>query len=187
MLLPAIAGFGAAKEKAKAPNAYRMEMLDVDGKPVATAIIWTPKFEFRERPFYTAKCKLTILQGKSKEDAVVTFNQIIPKPGELVELEIQSFPNESPDTPPEKTPIRLCVNFNPGAHDWNVKAVIDQSKDGFDASWYCELAASPKWGGDVKITRIFAEQAGTGQPATRPESKSEGSDKPQPEAEGRSR
>jgi hypothetical protein len=32
-----------------------------------------------------------------------------------------------------------------------------------------------------------AEQAGTGQPATRPESKSEGSEKPQPEAEGRSR
>jgi hypothetical protein len=31
------------------------------------------------------------------------------------------------------------------------------------------------------------EQVGTGQPATRPESKSEGSDKPQPEAEGRSR
>lgn len=32
-----------------------------------------------------------------------------------------------------------------------------------------------------------AEQAGTGQPATRPESKSEGSDKPQPEAEERTR
>jgi hypothetical protein len=32
-----------------------------------------------------------------------------------------------------------------------------------------------------------AQQAGTGQPATRPESKSEGGDKPQPEAEGRSR
>ena len=31
------------------------------------------------------------------------------------------------------------------------------------------------------------EQASTGQPATRPEVKSEGSDKPQPEAEGRSR
>ncbi len=31
-----------------------------------------------------------------------------------------------------------------------------------------------------------SEQAGTGQPATRPESKSEGSDKPQTEAEGRS-
>ena len=31
------------------------------------------------------------------------------------------------------------------------------------------------------------EQAGTGQPATRPESKSEGSDKPKPESEGRSR
>lgn len=32
-----------------------------------------------------------------------------------------------------------------------------------------------------------AEQAGTGQSATRPESKSEGGDKPQPESEGRSR
>jgi hypothetical protein len=32
-----------------------------------------------------------------------------------------------------------------------------------------------------------AEQGGTGQPATRPESTSEGGDKPQPEAEGRSR
>jgi hypothetical protein len=31
-----------------------------------------------------------------------------------------------------------------------------------------------------------AEQDGSGQPATRPESKSEGGDKPQPEAEGRS-
>lgn len=36
-------------------------------------------------------------------------------------------------------------------------------------------------------TEKEAEQAGTGQPATRPELKSEGSDKPQPEAEGRSR
>jgi len=32
-----------------------------------------------------------------------------------------------------------------------------------------------------------AQQAGAGQPATRPESKSEGGDKPQPDAEGRSR
>jgi len=31
------------------------------------------------------------------------------------------------------------------------------------------------------------EQGGSGQPATRPESKSEGGDKPQPESEGRSR
>jgi hypothetical protein len=35
--------------------------------------------------------------------------------------------------------------------------------------------------------QIDAEQAGAGQPATRPESDSEGDDKPQPEAEGRSR
>jgi hypothetical protein len=37
------------------------------------------------------------------------------------------------------------------------------------------------------VKRFEVEQAGTGQPATRPESKPEGSDKTQPEAEGRSR
>jgi hypothetical protein len=40
---------------------------------------------------------------------------------------------------------------------------------------------------DQRQPQANAEQDGTGQPATRPESKPEGSDKPQPEAEGRSR
>jgi hypothetical protein len=39
----------------------------------------------------------------------------------------------------------------------------------------------------ITANKTKAEQAGTGQPATRSQSKSEGSDKPQPEAEGRSR
>jgi hypothetical protein len=37
------------------------------------------------------------------------------------------------------------------------------------------------------LAKHKAEQGGTGQPATRSQSESEGSDKPQPEAEGRSR
>lgn len=37
------------------------------------------------------------------------------------------------------------------------------------------------------IVKLNSEQDGTGQPAIRPESKSEGGDKPQPESEGRSR
>jgi hypothetical protein len=44
-----------------------------------------------------------------------------------------------------------------------------------------------QYSGDATATKNQAEQAGTGQPATRPESKSGGSDKPQPESEGRSR
>jgi hypothetical protein len=39
----------------------------------------------------------------------------------------------------------------------------------------------------VPLRKLPAEQGGTGQPATRPQSKPEGDDKPQPEAEGRSR
>jgi len=40
---------------------------------------------------------------------------------------------------------------------------------------------------DVSDANADSEQGGSGQPATRPDLKSEGSDKPQPEAEGRSR
>lgn len=40
---------------------------------------------------------------------------------------------------------------------------------------------------DINRRFLESEQASSGQPATRPESKSEGDDKPQPEAEGRSR
>jgi len=40
---------------------------------------------------------------------------------------------------------------------------------------------------DHPTNNKMVEQAGTGQPATRPQSKSEGSQKPKPESEGRSR
>lgn len=157
VLISSNAGLCLAEETVKPPNAYRMEMLDWDGKPVATAIIWTAKFDFKERPKYNAKCKLKVLQTESTGEAVTTFNNIIRKPEEVVEVEIQSFPNSSPDTPPGKTPIRLCVNFNPGSHDHNVKMIVDESKNGFDALWYCELSSGSKDGGDVKISAIFAE------------------------------
>jgi hypothetical protein len=50
-----------------------------------------------------------------------------------------------------------------------------------------ERALQKRETGDSRFKTPGGEQGGTGQPATRPESKSEGSDKPQPEAEGRSR
>lgn len=61
--------------------------------------------------------------------------------------------------------------------------------------WYFYAKPGETWNSDTdwadraKTTwkEWKAEQAGAGQPATRPELKSEGSDKPQPEAEGRSR
>ena len=187
MLISAATDLCAADEKPSKSNAYRMEMLGVDGKTVAIAIIWTPDFEFKMSPNYRAKCKLRILQTKSKEDAVVTFNGIIQEPDELVDVEVQSFPKRSIGTPPEKTPIVQCVNFNPGAHDLNVKLTIERSKDGFDALWYCDLSSGRKIGGDVKITRVFAEQNGAGQPAAGPASKSEVNPEAKPEAEVRPR
>ncbi len=51
----------------------------------------------------------------------------------------------------------------------------------------CGICSSkPGWPGNA-VANNNAEQDGAGQPATRPESKSKGGDKPQPDAEGRSR
>ncbi len=67
---------------------------------------------------------------------------------------------------------------------------IGFTKDRVPAVYWVQFQ---KLGEEMKIEAIEktaepkAEQSGTGQPATRPESKSEGSDKPQPESEGRSR
>jgi hypothetical protein len=69
---------------------------------------------------------------------------------------------------------------------WRTKREIMTEHGGSLDSLFAELrslqAQNPRL---VKTKR--GEQAGTEQPATRPESDSEGGDKPQPESEGRSR
>ena len=56
------------------------------------------------------------------------------------------------------------------------------------ASVYRKSDGTPDFGETAPTpNKNETEQGGTGQPATRPKSDSEGSDKPQPEAEGRSR
>lgn len=54
---------------------------------------------------------------------------------------------------------------------------LDLPADFFDVAWVSLAETNTQ----------LAEQASAGQPATNPESKSEGKDKPQPEAEGRTR
>jgi hypothetical protein len=77
---------------------------------------------------------------------------------------------------------------------WFVETNIDKDLARYDDRWagkegselrepllsYLPHGASPE-GGDNR----FGEQPGTGQPATRPVDKPKGSEKPQPEAEGR--
>ncbi len=57
------------------------------------------------------------------------------------------------------------------------------AKHGFDVARIVDAARQRQEVSGRLIIRQ-GELAGSGQPATRPESKSEGSDKPQPEAEG---
>ena len=74
------------------------------------------------------------------------------------------------------------------------KSLIRSSRRRFNASAirrsnrpYYPVSKSPPADGQPLTSETTAEQGGTGQPATRPKSKPDGSDKPQPEAEGRSR
>jgi hypothetical protein len=69
----------------------------------------------------------------------------------------------------------------------NGRHVVDHNQMYFDRDKDEDVKAFLKGLHSNPNQKNQSEQAGTGQPATRPESKSEGSDKPQPEAEGRSR
>jgi hypothetical protein len=74
------------------------------------------------------------------------------------------------------------------AHIRRLATELECDLAAINAGWVCMNGnVSGKVSGDSLKTTKTSEQDGTGQPATRPESKSEGSDKPQPEAEGRSR
>jgi hypothetical protein len=94
-----------------------------------------------------------------------------------------------------KVDIKFMVDDKPYAHMANYLVTWRKREDGIwqGKQWVNESKQSLKeLGFDADGTPLQprikeAEQGGTGQPATRPESMPEGSDKPQPEAEGRSR
>ena len=83
--------------------------------------------------------------------------------------------------------LRSLFQSDPAA--WNTifpRLTKDMKPDGFHIAPISEEMAKLMTRAPI-FPKKAAEQAGTGQTATRPESKSEGRDKPQPESEGRSR
>lgn len=85
-------------------------------------------------------------------------------------------------------PDRESWDFHPatGVFLW---PLFNPKLNGFHGDSYTILTISGVRTFDVvtgQLVKTDAEQAATGQPATRSQSKSEGSDKPQPETEGRS-
>jgi hypothetical protein len=71
--------------------------------------------------------------------------------------------------------------------DFASRGIIGYVPEGVAGGDYERWILRSEIGGSDKPAEKEGEQAGTGQPATRSESDSEGGDKPQPEAEGRSR
>ena len=108
------------------------------------------------------------------------------------------------DSRPRDCPIKVVVYWDQTKEETAKRHPVDQSKQqDFRYIEYskaiehlehtiqdfteAKLDATTMQRALAKLKKQKAEQVGAGQPATRPESKSEGSDNPQPEAEGRSR
>jgi hypothetical protein len=77
-----------------------------------------------------------------------------------------------------------CIDFNPFYVD-HVRAQSYLTENSTD--WRERERRRLRWVSERTRRTSKAEQAGAGQPATRPESDLEGGDKPKPESEGRSR
>jgi hypothetical protein len=153
----------------------------------------------------TVKISLVRIKADTRYDAYKLIKEELAKHGVTVRL--KDYGN-SKMTPREElalrnVPVRNLLDYLRAWAWWGWVLYPDGSITIFDnqcaCTWpkdglYCHdsqyEAGSPEAMAKEEKERAMksdAEQAGTGQPATRSQSKSEGSDKPQPEAEGLSR
>ena len=79
--------------------------------------------------------------------------------------------------------VSFSVSQRPKEIDWRVGNISSFGISDYKKHKYIKIESKPI----LPVKDKNAEQDGTGQPATAPESKSEGGDKSQPESEGRSR
>jgi hypothetical protein len=114
--------------------------------------------------------------GIELKDVAVIVTFYIQTPNGLKQVDfdppIDGIKWEAPDANNKMNSLRLS-----SVGQFDQMTVELQHKEDVKGSWTYKNEEKKK----------EAEQGGTGQPATRPESKSEGSDKPQPESEGRPR
>jgi hypothetical protein len=132
-------------------------------------------------------------------DKKLTYNHEFPLGPEwenewkkIKELGILKLPDSStlPDEVGVLDGVSYVVEFNDGSHYRTYMYGNPQFQKWPEAKKAIEIVGALSHalnGHDLAKARPKAEQAGAGQPATRPESKSEDNQKPQPKSEGRSR
>jgi hypothetical protein len=121
----------------------------------------------------------------SSADGSVEKDEILEKPCVMVVLtdaDARAFAALTERTKGKKLLIKLGADFRSAPR---IMMAIESGMFWFDCEDAKEQDRILK--ALEPLTNPSGEQAGTGQPATRSQSKSEGSDKPQPESEGRSR
>jgi hypothetical protein len=116
--------------------------------------------------------KIKISHEFMSKNVILDLSQAEPEKNSVLTLEIAGYA------------ALECIRIVANRHHHDIALKIFAPK-GQEEKW---LAIQKEFA-DHDKSKPFKnkEQAGTGQPATRPESKSEDGDKPQPEAEGRSR
>ena len=113
--------------------------------------------------------------GFDGNESILNFSRFNPATGQCVTRKLgRGWGNSSASIGIIEESVLICFHRR-------VDRVV-----GDEVTWLAEIAYEHR-----SLPELFgkdtAEQAGAGQPATRSESESEGGDKPQPEAEGRSR
>ena len=133
------------------------------------------------------------IQGDFEKAEIVSASTVAPD-GKTYQL--KAIGEQQPDSPGTVlkylyvTHGEAHTGFSIGKWKVDIKFNVDDKPYAHTADYLITWRKPDEgiWGGQYWANESKeAEQAGTGQPATSPESKSEGSQKPQPESEGRSR
>jgi hypothetical protein len=185
----------AAQSGGSPTNAYKIVFLKSKGERLGVAWVFSPPLVKADREEFTAKCSVELFPNKGNGEEVKWFKRLMPE-GKNCEVGIETRKEDEFFGGPDGSGAHATIDFAPGWEDANVLVMLNLDKAEPRGTWWYSIAAGGWKGGKVEVSRVHAkaeaptgqaEQPGAGQPATRPESKSEGGDKPQTKSEGRSR
>jgi hypothetical protein len=161
--------------------------------PVTTVKLSHPSINFRaemEVPFESFFALWEHLALTSDTDPVATPIELPADKDGAILIEKDELRGEYKAVTSDKAVLLIRFWLDTFKHRWveDPSALTDKESEGVFGYVLRHNAFPAKGNVLANFTEKYtAEQGGTGQPATRSQSTSEGSDKPQPESEGRSR
>ena len=153
--------YGQEEKADHKTNAYRIEFLDSQAKPLAAATFIGKEFIKEDKPPKQTKCQMVLLENSNTGPEVKSFKNMIPEGGER-EITI-----ETKKEPQLGSGGHVLIEFNPGTSDANIHVILNLDKNPPEGTWLYSTFIGGSTGGKVQVSRVQAEQKPAGEGSKR--------------------